>query len=196
MNDFMKTEYTECLSLLKYYDERYHSMVKFSAGLSSAVPSLLMGLYTMRDMTIDNFWPFASFVSAMTSLGLLAIFTVMIQLRLYFIYPARQVNALRRTFLSMPETTFQDNQMYLDTTFSAFKMNSTHTVLNLFVSVQVGIFAALANFGIFIQSMDKFGAIWCSAVVGLLIVIFAFGLASYYLYERSKYHPDLSVHGN
>ena len=45
MNDFLKTEYEQCLSLIKYYDERHHSLVKYASGLSSAFPSLLMAIY-------------------------------------------------------------------------------------------------------------------------------------------------------
>ena len=45
----------------------------------------------------------------------------MVQNRLYFVYPARQVNAIRRTMLGQLTTEFAENQMYLTTDVRPFK---------------------------------------------------------------------------
>jgi hypothetical protein len=118
MNEFLKLEYEQCLSLIKYYDERHHSLVKYSSGLSSAVPSLLLAVYQLSGSAVNYFWQFTTIISVVTTIGLLSLFTVLIQNRLYFIYPARQVNSIRKNSLeNLVEANFE-NQMYLNTTSS------------------------------------------------------------------------------
>ena len=194
MSSFLETEYKECLSLLKYYDERHQSLVKFAAGLSSGIPSLLMGIYGLKNINQDVFWDFAFFISMLTTIGLLTIFVVMIQNRLYFVYPARQVNALRKHLLFIEESMFNDNQMYLTTNINAFKLFSTQTLLNLFVCFQIGIFAALSLFGYCIDICNQNELIRVSVILGMIIVFVVFTVSSYYLNAASKHHPDRSIH--
>ena len=194
MDDFLKTEYEQCISLIKYYDERHQSLVKYCAGLSSAVPSLLLAIYQLGGDAVTHFWKFTSLISGVTAIGLLALFTVLIQTRLYFIYPARQVNAIRRVFLES-QSVFSDNQMYLDTTFNAFKWSSSHTLLNAFVALQVGAFAGLFVYSIDPDSSAQAYVFSIAAAVCLLVTAITFGVAAWYLHSKSKQHPDVSVHG-
>ncbi len=89
MDDFLKTEYEQCYSLIKYYDERHQALVKYASGLSGAIPSLLLAIYQLNGSAEQYFWKFTFIISLVATLGLLSIFTVLIQTRLYFIYPAR-----------------------------------------------------------------------------------------------------------
>lgn len=194
MHEFLKTEYEKCIELLRYYDERHHTLVMFTAGMSSGVPSLLMTLHGLTGTAAQYFWEFSALVSAITALGLLSIFTVIVQLRLYFVYPARQVNALRKMFLSETCGQFSENQMYLDTSFNAFKWNSAHTLLNVFVSLQIGAFFGLTLFCLNIKDTEKLLLIYYSGGFGTLAAITTFGLSARYLYTKSKQHADVSVH--
>ncbi len=194
MNEFLKTEYEQCLMLLKYYDERHQSLIKFASGLSSGVPSLLLAFYGLGGATTMHFWKFASLLSAMTAISLLAIFTVMVQVRLYFVYPARQVNAIRRSALKDVSGLFTNNQMYLDTTFSAFKWSSAHSLLNAFVALQIGAFTGLAVFSLYFESRDTDCLVLISGGVGIATAGIVFGLSAWYLHRKSKYHADRSIH--
>lgn len=194
MDEFLKIEYEQCLSLIKYYDERHQSLVKFCAGLSSAVPSLLLAIFQLGNGVSVHFWKFTAVISIGTALGLLAIFTVLIQTRLYFIYPARQVNAIRLTVLQA-QSVFTNNQMYLDTEFSAFKWLSSHTLLNAFVVLQIGVFIAMSVYSMKIDTVNQNCLLWVAIGAGLFVALVIFGLSAWYLYSKSKQHPDVSIHG-
>ena len=90
MEDFEKVEYEQCLSLLKYYDDKHLSIVKFATGISSAVPSIFLAFYKLGGTPSPEYWNFVAFLSFITSLSLLVLYIVLIQNRLYFIYPVRQ----------------------------------------------------------------------------------------------------------
>lgn len=194
MEEFLKSEYEQCLSLIKYYDERHQSLVKYASGLSGAVPSLLLAIFQLGTVVESNFWIFTFVISLVVTFGLLAIFTVLIQTRLYFIYPVRQVNSIRRYELEKMQDTNFENQMYLNTTFSAFKWMSSQTLLNFFVSIQVGIFAGLTTYAYYSLGEPINCIITTSVTVGVLISFMLFTVSALYLHKNSKYHPDKSIH--
>ncbi|BDV36720.1 hypothetical protein [Methylocystis iwaonis] len=195
MDEFLKVEYEKCLDLIKFYDDKHQTLTKLTATLSSAVPSLLLAFYKIGNPeTNEQFWHFVTFISAMTALSLLLIFAIIVQVRLYFVYPARQVNAIRKFSLAKIDD-FDNNQMYLDTSFGAFKWASAHTLSNGLVAIQIGIFVALAFFGTQIdQSRDFESLILASAAVMAAAALAVFGVSAAYLSSKSKYHPDISVH--
>jgi len=195
MEEFLKVEYEECLSLLKYYDERHLSLVKFASGLSSGIPALVLAVYQLKDQAGGNFWPLSGLIFIATAVSLLTLFTAIIQTRLYFIYPARQVNAIRRHCLANPELTFSANQMYLDTTFNAFKWSSTQSLLQAFVALQTGAFASLASFSFSVGAFPLPTVFRASAVTGIVVAFSAFALSARYLFVQSQKHPDTSIHG-
>ena len=194
MNEFLKIEYEECLSLIKYYDEKHHSLVKYASGMSSAIPSLLLAIYQLGGNSTQYFWQFSILISLVTSLGLLSIFTVLIQTRLYFIYPVRQVNSIRRHSLEVLDEIGFDNQMYLNTSFNAFKWRSSHTVLHMFVASQTGIFAGFSIYSYLKLSGYQECIISTAVISSVLFSLFVFGVSAFYLYQNSKYHPDKSIH--
>lgn len=195
MSNFLETEYKECLSLIKYYDERQQSLIKFGAALSSAIPSILFGIYGLKDMNMATFWYFSFLISTVASISLLVIFLVMVQNRLYFIYPARQVNAIRAHLL-MEIQDFKTNQMYLSTNFSAFKLLSTHTLLNIFTCLQMGGFIGVGIFSFSINNNQPNlrELVISSCVIGCFAALIVFLISSIYLHKASKYHPDRSIH--
>jgi len=194
MNEFLKTEYEQCLSLIKYYDERHHALIKYAAGLSGAIPSLLLAIYKLDGNSGQYFWHFAFIISLVTTFGLLSIFTVLIQTRLYFIYPVRQVNSIRKYCLNELGNTEFNNQMYLNTSFNAFKWLSSHTLLNLFTGMQVGTFAGLSVYSYMTLSNSQQCIIHYSVGSGLLLGIVLFASSALYLYQSSKNKPDKSIH--
>ncbi|MBV2120508.1 MAG: hypothetical protein KUF74_03545 [Candidatus Thiodiazotropha sp. (ex Ctena orbiculata)] len=194
MDEFLKTEYEQCFSLIKYYDERHQSLVKYCAGLSSAVPTLLLAIYQLGPDIVVHFWKFTAVISAITAIGLFSIFTVLIQTRLYFIYPVRQVNAIREFELSSTAS-FENNQMYLDTSFSAFKWSSSHTLLNAFVVLQIGAFISLSIFSLNFGAVEEYCLVSKAISVGIILSSITFIFSALYLQRKSKHHPDISIHG-
>ncbi len=194
MNEFLKIEYEQCLKLIVYYDERHQSLVKYAAGLSSGVPSILLAIWNLGGGANQYFWQFATLISGVTAISLLSIFTVLTQTRLYFVYPARQVNAIRKLLLQSIVPEFSENQMYTDTNFNAFKWFSTQTVLNLFVALQIGAFFGLTIFCCMFSLMTAKYLILVSLLLAVIITVTVFSLSAWYLYKKSSHHPDISIH--
>ena len=194
MNDFLRIEYESCLSLLKYYDDRQLSLVKFTTGASSSIVALMFGFHTFRTGAQPYFWHFVTALSGVATLGLLAVFAAMVQNRLYFIYPARQVNAIRRAMLAQVTTEFSDNQMYLTTDVRAFKFLSLNTFMNLLVAMQIGGFLALGCFAIFVDAANAARSVLQAFGIAVVASAALFGLSAAYLNNRGQYHPDRAVH--
>lgn len=195
MNEFLKLEYEQCMELVKYYDERHHSLMKFSAGLSSGVPTLLLGIYGLGTNIEPIFWDVSAFICLVTMVGLLSILVAITQTRLYFVYPARQLNAIRGEFLHTVAKDFSGNQMYLDTTFNAFKWSSSHTVQQIIVALQVGLFGGLALFSGLATTICRSSNALISLIVAFAIAVAAFLISARYLKSKSALHPDKAVHG-
>ena len=132
--------------------------------------------------------------SLITALGLSALFVAMIQNRLYFIYPARQVNSIRKSqFLGKNPPIFQ-NQMYTDVDINAFKWMSSQTLMNVFVSFQISFFLGMAHFSINIEKFTSNSSIYGSLSVVVITALLIFSSSSLYLSIKSKFHPNISVH--
>ena len=194
MHEFLKTEYQACLDLLKYYDERHLSLVKFTAAVTSSVVSLIFGFYTLSPSAHPYFWHFSGALTGIAGVGLLAVLAGMVQNRLYFIYPARQVNAIRRTMLSRLTDEFADNQMYLTTDVRPLKPLSMHTVMNFLVALQIGTLLAFSWLAIIIDDANVPSSVLRAFIAALLISGVLFALSAWYLVQRGKYRPDTAVH--
>ena len=194
MDEFLKTEYQGCLDLLKYYDERHLSLVKFTTAVSSSVISLNFGFYAMNPSTHPYFWYFSGTLTGVAGIGLLAVLAAMVQNRLYFIYPARQVNAIRRAMLGQLTTEFSDNQMYLTTDVRPFKILSMHTLMNFLVALQIGTLLAFSWLATTADLANVTASLVRALVVAALTSSTLFALSALYLVQRGKYHPDKAVH--
>ena len=190
MNEFLKLEYEQCMALVKYYDERYHTLVKFAAGLSSGVPTLLLGFYGLGNKVAVMFWDVAVFVFLVTMIGLVSILAAITQTRLYFVYPARQLNAIRGEFLQTEAKEFTNNQMYLDTSFNAFRWSSSHTIQQAMVALQIGLFAGLSSFAWNAAELDRTRNICIGSMLAIVVAITMFLVSAGYLWRKSQYHPD------
>ena len=194
MDEFLKTEYEGCLDLLKHYDERHLSLVKFATAVSNGAVTLIFGFYALSSDTHSHFWYFAAALSGTAAIGLLTIFAAMVQNRLYFIYPARQVNAIRRAMLGSLVTEFSDNQMYLTTDVRPFKFLSMHTLMNFLVALQVGVFLAFSWFAMTVNFADVTPSIVRALIGAAFATVLVFGLSAMYLIITGRHHPDRAVH--
>ena len=194
MDKFEEIEYKQCLASLKYFDDRHLSLLKFATGISSIAPPVIYALYNLDIETDIDYWNFMTFLSLITAIGLSALFVAMIQNRLYFIYPARQVNSIRKSqFLSKSPPVFQ-NQMYTDVDINAFKWMSSQTLMNLFMSFQISFFLGMAHFSINIEKFTNNSSMYGSLSVVVIAALLIFGLSSLYLSIKSKFHPGIIGH--
>lgn len=194
MDDFLKLEYQGCLDLLKYYDDRHMSLVKFTTAVSSSVVSLMFGFYTLSPSAHPYFWHFSGALTGVAGVGLLAIFAAMVQNRLYFVYPARQVNAIRRAMLRQLTTEFSENQMYLTTDIRPLKPLSMHTLMNFLVALQIGVLLAFSWLATAVDLTDIAGSLVRAVVLAAVTTTILFVLSALYLVQLGKYHPDKAIH--
>ena len=194
MDKFEEIEYKQCLATLRYYDDRHLSLLKFATGISSAAPPVIYALYNLDIETDIDYWNFMTFLSLITAISLSALFLAMIQNRLYFIYPARQVNAIRKSqFLGKNPPTFK-NQMYTDINLNAFRWMSSQTLMNLFISFQISFFLGMAYFSINIEKFTTSSTIYNTLSIIVIAALLIFSFSSLYLSIKSKFHPDTSTH--
>ena len=196
LNDFLKTEYEQCISLIKYYDERHFSIVKYAVGLASGIPAFLVSIYRFGPTEIKaHIWTLTGVVSFMTFLSFVILYIVLVQNRLYFIYPTRQVNEIRRLCVNeLSEDIGFNNQMYTSTNFSAWKWFSTQTLLILFVALQAGIFLGISIYSFRYNPTDQGLELCIASLVSVVFTAFIFFAVATYLTFASKVNADKSIH--
>lgn len=194
MNEFLKLEYEKCIDLIKYYDERHHSLLRFAVGITSGVPTLMFGFYALGQDVTRFFWEFFAFIAGASILGLTTVFAALVQNRLYFIFPARQANAIRHWMLETDAADFHDNKMYVDSNFSAFNWMSAHSLLNGLVALQIGLFSAFLFFSLNVNHEElKYPFFWAAAV-GIGVAVAVYFAAAVYLIAKSRKSADHAVH--
>jgi hypothetical protein len=66
-----------------------------------------------------GFFRFAAILSGLVFIATLLLFLALLQNRLYFVYVARQLNAIRGYLMQVEAHDFKNNQMYTSTNFPA-----------------------------------------------------------------------------
>jgi hypothetical protein len=194
LEDFLKVEYERCMDLAKFYDARQVDLLKLTAALSSGIISAITAVHQLGPTVTSTFWYLCAFVSALTSLGLMGLFVATVQTRLYFVYPVRQINAIRKHCLQRLGSTFSDNQMYLDTSFPAFKMGSAHSVVIALTALQASSFLAFAVFALALDSLPPDVLTLLCLVVAFLGAALLFAGAAGYLRTRGTLAADSGIH--
>ncbi len=196
MNDFLYKEYEECFAQLRFYDERQLSLLKFSITISSSFATGVFALYKIFGADGLFFWLAVSLICGVVCLGLFLIFISMVQNRLYYIYPARQINALRKFLIEAESEKFlAHNQMYLKTNFSAFKWRSTQTLMIGGAALLTSFCSGFAIFSYwrFLQ-VDVLKAVIAGALNGIIFLLVSIVVAGKYLISSSKQCADKAVH--
>ncbi|GBE04595.1 hypothetical protein BMS3Abin10_00211 [bacterium BMS3Abin10] len=193
---FLLKEYEECFNQLRYYDDRQLSLLKFSITISSSIATAILALYNIFGITSETFWLILMFLGCLVSFGLCLITAAMVQNRLYFIYPTRQVNAIRQFMISnnIPEF-LEHNQMYLDSKFPAFKWRSIQTIMIVGNNVLATVYFALSILS-FYKIKNSMGEISLDAVFWWSIIFFflLFLSSSIYLIIKGKKNSDAAIH--
>lgn len=176
-SEFLYQEYEKCFDQLRYHDGAQFSILKYSVVLSSSTFAVLPVIYEILKKSggqINVFFMIAM-VCFFLFIGNLLFFMWMTRNRLYYIFCARQINAIRKYSLENEFPEFlSKNQMYLSSDLKAFKLMSTHTIMLVGIALFASIFAGMGIFFCF------FRVSW-SFFVGLLIMILTLLFAMLYL---------------
>jgi hypothetical protein len=191
----LRIEYEASLGLLKHYDERQLSLVKYATGLSSALAGVVFGAKQIGPPLAPVFWPLVALLAGTVWLALVTVYLCMVENRLYFTFPTRQANWLRGVLLE-EDRALVGNRMFLSVQVPAYNPTSVHSYLLILVCVQVGASLGLGVFAAFYSFRES---LWTLLIGGTVGGLFALGLWLWsvtFLTKRSTVTADEAVgHG-
>jgi hypothetical protein len=127
-NEYLLKEYELCFEQLRFYDTRHESLLKYSFSLTSAVATAQFGIYQLLHGATAAFFRCGAILSGLVFVATVLLFLAMLQNRLYFVFVARQINAIRGYLMKVAAGEFKENQMYTSTDFPALKPLSLQTL--------------------------------------------------------------------
>lgn len=193
-NEFLYKEYELCFEQLRFYDNRNSDLLKYLFTLTSAVATAQFAVYKFLKGPTHGFFACQAFLSIVVFIATLLLYLAMLQNRLYFVYIARQINAIRGYLMQTEAVSFKDNQLYTSTNFPALKPSSVHTfqllgasfLSSLFAGVSVyALYPALGNSTYPYTSLFIFVLVWLAEVIGGIL----------YLSRTGKKTSDDAIHG-
>ena len=194
-NAFLYKEYEECFKQLRYYDDRQFSLLKFAITISSSVATGVFAIYKLFGINAPRFWLACAFISFVVCWSIFLIFWMMVRNRLYYIFPVRQVNSIRK-YLIKKETHdfFDNNQMYISTNMFAFKKNSIQTLMFIGVLLLSTLFFSFCVGALVYYFAFNFISIICFPfIVGSLFFLINMSVASSYLKSRDNLDSDRAI---
>lgn len=195
-SDFLINEYNMCFDQMKHYDDMQLDILKFSIGLSSTIFTALLAIYKLSSSHNSYSWAIISAICLATSLGIFLLSWKMVKNRLYFVFPARQVNAIRKYLIQKEEPNFMEfNKMYLSVDFSAAKLLSTHMIMIFGTNILSGIFvsAGLISLSAYFYSVSTRSVLIGGLIAFLLILSNQIAILIY-LTLKSHKSGDEAVH--
>jgi hypothetical protein len=170
---FLLEEFNQCFSQMRHHDEMELSLAKFAFSLYSVVAtvSFALGQYFHETPSVRIF------LCGLLLLTFLISFMVIVMLvrhRIYFVYVARQVNSIRKTFLSIPGSgrVVFENFGIIDTGKpKLYYWRSAHLVLILLLSLINSITLAFAGFFL-LQYLSSPFLFFCVMMPLLLVLSF------------------------
>lgn len=183
---FLLEEFAQCFSQMRHHDEMELSLAKFAFSLYSAVAtvSFALGQYFRETPSIRIFLCglllLTFFISFM-------IIMMLVRHRISFVYVARQVNSIRKTFLSIPgsgKAVFENFGIVDTRKPEPYYLRSAHLVLILLLSLINSITLAFAGF--FLLQYSSSPPLFFCVIMPLL-----FGLS--FLAEISYIRKELKV---
>jgi hypothetical protein len=148
-NEYLMKEYELCFEQLRFYDTRQESLIKYLCSLTSAVATAQFAVYQLLHGATTQFLGWEGILSGLVFIGTALLFLAMLQNRLYFVFVARQLNAIRGYLMKVAAEGFEKNQMYTSTNFPALKPLSVHTFQLLGATLVSSLFAGASAYGLF-----------------------------------------------
>ena len=191
---FLHTEYQMCFEQLRYYDTRQEEILKYLITLTSAVATAQFAVFKIFETPTTGFFSAQSFLSIVVFVGSILLYLMMLQNRLYFVFVARQINAIRKYMLKTEAVEFMENQMPTSISFSAFKRSSVHTLQLIGAAFISSLFAGASVFGLF--HVLQFPYVYTAFVLVFLGVGTSEAIGgALYLKNESAKSADEAIHG-
>lgn len=192
-NTFLHKEYELCFGQLRFYDERQTNLLKYLFTLTSTIAAAQFALYKVFNSTTHEFFLCLAFLSIVVLTGSFLIYLSMLQNRLYFVFMARQINAIRGHLMKHEAPMFTENQLYTKTDFSAIKPFSVHTYKLVGAAFITALFAGSSTYAIL--QLVGYISIWYSVVIISASVFFGIAIGGYfYLKIQGAKSADEAVH--
>jgi hypothetical protein len=147
-NQYLHKEYELCFEQLRFYDERHNTTLKFLFSLTSAVATAEFAIYKFLQGPTQGFFASQAFLSSVVFVATLLLYLSMLRNRIYFVYTARQLNAIRAYLMKTEAEEFNNNQLFTSTDFPALKILSVHTIQLLGVVIISSLFAGALAYAI------------------------------------------------
>ena len=145
-------------------------------------------------MGIEFYVSFA-FLSLVVFICLLLAFISMLQNRLYFIFIARQINAIREYLLQNESRDFKNNQLYTSTNFSACKIFSVHSFLLVGSALLCALFGSTFFYSLTMCLFEK--NYFCINIFSFFIIFCTLVVSGFfYLSIQSNKTSDIAIHGS
>jgi hypothetical protein len=192
-NEYLIKEYELNYEQLRFYDERHSNTLKYLFSLTSAVATAQFAIYKLTQGFTNGFFLCQIFLSTVVFIATLLLYLSMVQNRLYFVYTARQLNAIRGYLMTTEASEFHNNQLYTSTDFPALKPSSVHTFQLLSAALISSIFAGISAYAL----GPTFGQApcLCAALLTLVIVaIIEIAGGFIYLATNGKKSADHAIH--
>ncbi len=144
---YLLKEYEECFEQLRFYDTRQTDFVKYYYALASAVIAAQFALLKFLTSTTNSFFDSLIALSFVCFIAGVLFYVAMLRNRVYFVFVARQINALRG-YLLKADPGFNLNQMYTTTELPTYRAGSLQTVEIFGVTLTSSLFGAALVYGI------------------------------------------------
>jgi hypothetical protein len=193
-HEYLFKEYELCFEQLRFYDTRHESLLKYTFSLTSAVATAQFGVYQLLHGATMTFFGCGAILSGLVFIATVLLFLAMLQNRLYFVYVARQINAIRGYLMEVAAEGFKKNQMYTSTDFPALKPLSLQTLQIFGTALISSGFAGAAAFAI----RPAFGGeprVAIGACTCALVLVAEAGGAMAYLQSSGRKTADEAIHG-
>lgn len=168
-NEFLLKEYECSYEQLRYYDSKNSILLKYLFTLTTSVATAQFAIYKLTSTITQGFWACHFFLSLVVFVATLLIFVSMLQNRIYFVFTAKQLNAIREFLLQTECPEFSNNQLYTSTDFPAIKASSVHTFKIIGAALVSSVFAASSTFAAY--PLMELPSQTASTVVAFLVVL-------------------------
>jgi hypothetical protein len=193
--EYLLKEYCMCYEQLRFYDSRHSELLKYLFTLTSAVATAQFAIYKFLEGPTPGFFGCQALLSIIVFVATLLLYAAMLQNRLYFVFTARQLNAIRDFFMRTEAGAFKNNQLYTSTDFPAFKPSSVHTFHLIGAAFISSIFAGLSSFAI-LPACGRTLSSELGIAVAVIVAISEIAGGIKYLLSSGKGTADETIHGS
>jgi hypothetical protein len=191
-NEYLLKEYELCFEQLRFYDTRQESLLKYLCSLSAAVATAQFAVFQLLHGPTAGFLACEALLSGLVFIATLLLYLAMLQNRLYFVFVARQLNAIRGYLMKVAAEGFEKNQMYTSTNFPALKPMSVHTLQLIGAALISSLFAGASAYGVSAAFMCGQKV---ALAVGTVLVVFIIEVGGGMMHLLGQGSADKVIHG-